>query len=61
MPVQSYIQAITAGLREEMLRDERFVLGEDVGKKVAFSVLRKVFMKRLANTVCLIRRSLNQP
>ncbi|RYG74637.1 alpha-ketoacid dehydrogenase subunit beta [Lentibacillus lipolyticus] len=34
MPVQSYIQAITAGLREEMLRDENvFVLGEDVGKK----------------------------
>ncbi|WP_404453312.1 alpha-ketoacid dehydrogenase subunit beta [Oceanobacillus kapialis] len=34
MPVMSYIQAVTAALREEMLRDEKvFVLGEDVGKK----------------------------
>ncbi|MEC5422311.1 alpha-ketoacid dehydrogenase subunit beta [Virgibacillus sp. C22-A2] len=34
MPVMSYIQAITAALREEMQRDEKvFVLGEDVGKK----------------------------
>ncbi|GAA0443790.1 3-methyl-2-oxobutanoate dehydrogenase subunit beta [Lentibacillus halophilus] len=34
MPVQSYIQAITAALREEMLRDEDvFILGEDVGIK----------------------------
>ncbi|WP_047979967.1 alpha-ketoacid dehydrogenase subunit beta [Ornithinibacillus contaminans] len=34
MPVMSYIQAITAAMREEMQRDEKvFVLGEDVGKK----------------------------
>lgn len=34
MPVMSYIQAVTAALREEMQRDEKvFVLGEDVGKK----------------------------
>ncbi|TMN20756.1 alpha-ketoacid dehydrogenase subunit beta [Lentibacillus cibarius] len=34
MPVQSYIQAITTALREEMQRDEKvFILGEDVGKK----------------------------
>ncbi|GAB3052341.1 alpha-ketoacid dehydrogenase subunit beta [Virgibacillus ainsalahensis] len=34
MPVLTYIQAITAGLREEMQRDEKvFILGEDVGKK----------------------------
>jgi len=34
MPVMSYIQAITAALREEMQRDEKvFILGEDVGKK----------------------------
>ncbi|GGH69211.1 2-oxoisovalerate dehydrogenase subunit beta [Compostibacillus humi] len=34
MPVMSYIQAVTAALREEMLRDEKvFILGEDVGKK----------------------------
>lgn len=34
MPVMSYIQAITTGLREEMQRDEKvFILGEDVGKK----------------------------
>ena len=34
MPVISYIQAVTAALREEMQRDEKvFVLGEDVGKK----------------------------
>ncbi|CDQ39719.1 alpha-ketoacid dehydrogenase subunit beta [Virgibacillus salexigens] len=34
MPVMSYIQAVTAALREEMQRDENvFVLGEDVGKK----------------------------
>ncbi|EUJ46391.1 alpha-ketoacid dehydrogenase subunit beta [Listeria riparia] len=34
MPVISYIDAITAALREEMERDENvFILGEDVGKK----------------------------
>ncbi|WP_110927498.1 alpha-ketoacid dehydrogenase subunit beta [Bacillus massiliglaciei] len=34
MPVISYIDAVTAALREEMERDSRvFVLGEDVGKK----------------------------
>ncbi|MGP4065143.1 alpha-ketoacid dehydrogenase subunit beta [Oceanobacillus sp. M65] len=34
MPVMSYIQAVTAALKEEMQRDEKvFVLGEDVGKK----------------------------
>lgn len=34
MPVMSYIQAITAALREEMQRDEKvFILGEDVGRK----------------------------
>ena len=34
MPVMSYIQAVTAALREEMLRDKKvFILGEDVGKK----------------------------
>ncbi len=34
MPVISYIDAITAAMREEMERDKRvFVLGEDVGKK----------------------------
>ncbi len=34
MTVMSYIQAITAALREEMERDEQvFILGEDVGKK----------------------------
>ncbi|MFD1360645.1 alpha-ketoacid dehydrogenase subunit beta [Lentibacillus salinarum] len=34
MPVISYIQAVTAALREEMQRDEKvFILGEDVGKK----------------------------
>src|SRR5699024_8857755 len=34
MPVMSYIQAVTAALREEMQRDEKvFVLGENVGKK----------------------------
>lgn len=34
MPVMSYIQAVTAALREEMQRDEKvFILGEDVGKK----------------------------
>jgi len=34
MPVMTYIEAITAAMREEMRRDEKvFVLGEDVGKK----------------------------
>lgn len=34
MAVQSYIQAVTAALKEEMQRDEKvFILGEDVGKK----------------------------
>jgi 2-oxoisovalerate dehydrogenase E1 component beta subunit len=34
MAIMSYIQAVTAALREEMERDEKvFVLGEDVGKK----------------------------
>ncbi|AVQ99316.1 alpha-ketoacid dehydrogenase subunit beta [Oceanobacillus iheyensis] len=34
MPVMSYIQAVTAALKEEMQRDEKvFILGEDVGKK----------------------------
>ncbi|RDW21979.1 alpha-ketoacid dehydrogenase subunit beta [Oceanobacillus chungangensis] len=34
MTVMSYIQAITAALREEMIRDEKvFILGEDVGVK----------------------------
>lgn len=34
MPVMTYLQAITAAMREEMRRDEKvFVLGEDVGKK----------------------------
>ncbi|WP_430534657.1 alpha-ketoacid dehydrogenase subunit beta [Listeria rocourtiae] len=34
MPVISYIDAITAALREELERDENvFILGEDVGKK----------------------------
>src|SRR5690606_7853816 len=34
MPVMSYIQAVTAALREEMRRDKKvFILGEDVGKK----------------------------
>lgn len=34
MPVMSYIQAITAALKEEMQKDENvFILGEDVGKK----------------------------
>ncbi|MBC6133762.1 alpha-ketoacid dehydrogenase subunit beta [Listeria booriae] len=34
MPVISYIDAITAALREEVERDENvFILGEDVGKK----------------------------
>lgn len=34
MPVISYIDAITAALREEMERDPNvFILGEDVGKK----------------------------
>ncbi|SDH51908.1 branched-chain alpha-keto acid dehydrogenase E1 component [Alteribacillus persepolensis] len=34
MPVLSYIQAVTAALREEMQRDDKvFVLGEDVGAK----------------------------
>ena len=32
MPVKTYLQAISDGLREEMRRDERvFVIGEDVG------------------------------
>ena len=32
MPVRTYLQAISDGLREEMRRDERvFVIGEDVG------------------------------
>ena len=36
MAVMSYIDAITLAMREEMERDEKvFVLGEDVGKKVA--------------------------
>ncbi|ASS91847.1 MAG: alpha-ketoacid dehydrogenase subunit beta [Bacillaceae bacterium] len=34
MPIMSYIEAVTAALREEMERDEKvFLLGEDVGKK----------------------------
>ncbi|MEE1132017.1 MAG: alpha-ketoacid dehydrogenase subunit beta, partial [Caryophanon sp.] len=34
MAMMSYIEAITAAMREEMERDENvFVLGEDVGKK----------------------------
>ncbi|GGA67985.1 alpha-ketoacid dehydrogenase subunit beta [Ornithinibacillus halotolerans] len=34
MAIMSYIQAVTAALREEMERDEKvFVLGEDVGRK----------------------------
>lgn len=34
MPIMSYIEAVTAALREEMERDEKvFILGEDVGKK----------------------------
>ncbi|WP_284140340.1 MULTISPECIES: alpha-ketoacid dehydrogenase subunit beta [unclassified Virgibacillus] len=34
MAIMSYIQAVTAALKEEMERDEKvFVLGEDVGKK----------------------------
>ncbi|MEM5672996.1 3-methyl-2-oxobutanoate dehydrogenase subunit beta [Bacillus cereus] len=37
MAVMSYIDAITLAMREEMERDEKvFVLGEDVGKKVAY-------------------------
>lgn len=34
MPVISYIDAVTAAIREEMERDSKvFILGEDVGKK----------------------------
>ncbi|NJP37617.1 alpha-ketoacid dehydrogenase subunit beta [Alkalicoccus luteus] len=34
MPVRTYIEAVTAAMREEMERDENvFVLGEDVGKR----------------------------
>lgn len=34
MATMNYIQAITAAMKEEMLRDEKvFILGEDVGKK----------------------------
>ncbi len=34
MAVLSYIQAVTAALKEEMERDEKvFILGEDVGPR----------------------------
>lgn len=60
MAIMSYIQAVTTALREEMQRDEKvFVLGEDVGKKVAFSVQRMVCMKNLGLTVCLTHHLLN--
>lgn len=48
MAVISYIEAVTQALREEMERDEKvFILGEDVGKKVAYLKLLKDYMNNL--------------
>lgn len=48
MPIMSYIEAVTAALREEMERDEKvFLLGEDVGKKEEFLKRLKGYMNSL--------------
>lgn len=48
MPVISYIDAITMALKEEMERDDKvFILGEDVGKKVAYLKRLLVYMTNL--------------
>ena len=55
MAVMSYIDAITLAMREEMERDEKvFVLGEDVGKKVACLKRHTVCMINLVKIVRLI-------
>ena len=57
MAVMSYIDAITLAMREEMERDEKvFVLGEDVGKKVACLKRHTVCMINLVKIVRLIAR-----
>ena len=56
MAVMSYIDAITLAMREEMERDEKvFVLGEDVGKKVACLKRHTVCMINLVKIVRLTR------
>src|SRR5699024_3374355 len=61
MPTMSYIQAVTAALREEMQRDEKeFILGEDVGKKGGVLRATEGLMTNLAKSVFLIHHWLNQ-
>ena len=60
MAVMSYIDAITLAMREEMERDEKvFVLGEDVGKKVACLKRHTVCMINLVKIVRLMHRLQN--
>lgn len=62
MPVISYIDAITMALKEEMERDDKvFILGEDVGKKVAYLKRLLVYMTNLVKTEYLIHHLLNLP
>lgn len=61
MPIISYIDAITMALKEEMERDDKvFILGEDVGKKVAYLKRLLAYMTNLVKTEYSIHHLLNR-